>query len=117
MLSTVLSPIYVDVGYREMMDGMGIEAVFDREAFEIMVSQYAEQAEKSIRSGKFDVYAHEGLPFELFIFDDRIGMAAHDGSGIAKILVECDAPEAIEWAKTVYDEHRAEAEPLLVSNL
>jgi predicted transcriptional regulator len=117
MLSTVLSPIYVNVGYREMMDGMDIEAVFDREAIEIMVSQYAEEAYKAIQSGNFDVYAHEGLPFELFLLDNKIGMAAHDGNGIAQVLVECEDTAAIEWAETVFDEHRNEAEPLMLSRL
>lgn len=114
MLSTVLSPIYVDVGYREMTDGMHIEAVFDEEVIEIMLSQYAEKAAETIQTGNFDVFVHEGLPFELFILDDRIGMAAHDEHGIAKLLVECDAPEAMKWAHDVYDQHHADADPLLM---
>lgn len=109
MLSTVLSPLYVEVGYREMRDGMEIEAVFDRECIDIMVSQYAEQAHETVGTGNFTVYAHHGLPFELFILDDRIGMAAHDETGIARVLVECDAPAAVEWAEDLYAEHRSEA--------
>ena len=117
MLSTVLSPIYVDVGYREMMDGMQIEAVFDREAIDIMVTQYAEKAYETISTGNFSVYAHDGLPFELFVLDDMVGMAAHDDYGVARVLVECDDPEAIEWAERLYRERRSEADPLLVSDL
>ena len=112
MLSTVLSPIYVDVGYREMTDGMHIEAVFDEEVIEIMLSQYAEKAFETVQTGNFDVFVHEGLPFELFILDDRIGMAAHDEHGIAKLLVECDTAGAIDWASDVYGQHRADADPL-----
>lgn len=117
MLSTVLSPIYVDVGYREMKAGMEIEAVFDQEAIDIMISEYAEQAHETIRQGNFTVYSHQGLPFELFILDDRMGMAAHDENGVARLLVECDAAEAIEWAETVYADHQSEAVPLLPSKL
>lgn len=112
MLSTVLSPIYVDVGYREMSDGMHIEAVFDEAVIEIMLSQYAGKAAETIQTGNFDVFVHEGVPFELFILDDRVGMAAHDGDGVAKLLVECDAAGAIDWAYDVYDQHRAAACPL-----
>lgn len=117
MLSTVLSPIYVNVGYHEMMAGMEIEAVFDREAIEIMVTEHAERARETIETGNFDVYSHDALPFELFLLEDGIGMAAHDESGVARILVECEAPEAIEWAEGVYDDHRSEAEPLLLPEL
>ncbi|PSQ15270.1 ArsR family transcriptional regulator [Halobacteriales archaeon QS_8_69_26] len=112
MLSTVISPIYVDVGYREMMDGTEIEAVFDREAIEIMLSEYAEKARETVSTGSFDLYVHEGLPFELFVFDDRMGMAAHDETGIAEVLVECEAPAAIEWGEDLYATHREEAQQL-----
>ena len=117
MLSTVLSPIYVDVGYREMMDGMAIEAVFDEAAIEIMVSKYPEKAYETIRTGNFDVYSHHGLPFELFLFDETVGMAAHDENGIARSVVESDTPPALEWAEEIYERHRAEAEPLSLSDL
>lgn len=117
MLSTVLSPIYVNVGYREMMDGMEIEAVFDEEAIEIMVSRYMDEAIETIQTGNFDVYSHAGLPFELFVLDDKVGMAAHDENGIARLLVECDDPAAIRWAQEVYELHVSEAQPLSLSRL
>lgn len=112
MLSTVLSPIHVDVGYREMESGMKIEAVFDEEAINIMLSNYQDQAADTTTSGNFTVYVHESLPFELFIFDDQMGMAAHDETGDADILIESDDPNAMEWASKTYEAFKAEAEPL-----
>jgi len=44
MFSTVISPVYVDVGYREMMDGMEIAAIFDEAVVDIMLSEYPEKA-------------------------------------------------------------------------
>lgn len=117
MLSTVLSPLYVDVGYREMRDGMEIEAVFDEEVIDIMVSQYTHKAYETIEMGNFSVYAHQGLPFELFILDDKIGMAAHDENGVARVLIECESAAALDWAEALYVEHRAEAVPLELSEL
>jgi predicted transcriptional regulator len=117
MLSTVLSPIYVDVGYREMQTGMEVEAVFDEEAIDIMASLYAEKAKETIEMGNFAVYSHPGLPFELFILDDKMGMAAHDEHGVARVLVECEDAAAIEWAKDLYAEHRSEAVPLMMEHL
>ena len=112
MFSTVISPVYVDVGYREMKDGTSIEAVFDREVMEIMLSEYPEKAYETITDGNFTVYAHDGLPFELFIFDETIGMAAHNENGNAEILVECDDPAAIEWAEQLYATHLEESDPI-----
>lgn len=113
MFSTVLSPIYVDVGYREMTSGMEIQAIFDEQAIDIMLSEYPEKAYETIKTGNFDVYAHDGLPFELFLFDDRMGMAAHDEDGIARVFVECDAPSAIQWAEDRYAHYFSDAESVL----
>jgi predicted transcriptional regulator len=117
MFSTVISPVYVDVGYREMMNGMKIEAIFDREVIDIMLSEYPEKAHETIATGNFDVYTHDGLPFELFIFDDKIGMAAHNENGIAEVLVECDDSSAIEWAEDLYAKHLSTAESLMLSDI
>lgn len=116
MLSTVLSSIYVDVGYREMMDGMEIEAVFDEQAISIMLSEFQEKARETIETGNFDVYVHSGLPFELFVFDDKVGLAAHDENGIAQVFIESDSTRAIAWAEEFYAQHLGEAEPLWLSD-
>jgi len=114
MLSTVLSPIHVEFGYRAIMDGTVIKAVFDAELIDIMLEKYQEKAQRSIETGNFHVYMHDGLPFELFIFDDKMGMAAHDETGSAEVLVECSDPAAIEWAEDVYATHLADADALVL---
>jgi len=110
MFSTVISPVYVDVGYREMMDGMEIDAIFDEEVIDIMLAEHPQKAYETISTGNFDVYAHDGLPFELFISEDRVGMAAHNDSGNAEILVECRDPAAVEWAEDLYSRHLSDAD-------
>jgi predicted transcriptional regulator len=110
MFSTVISPVYVDVGYREMNDGMQIDAIFDAEVIDIMLGQYPEKAYETISTGNFDVYAHDGLPFELFIAEDKVGMAAHNDDGNAEILVECRDPAAVGWAERLYNRHLSDAE-------
>lgn len=112
MLSTVISPIYVDVGYREMMSGMQIEAVFETQAVEIMVSEYEQKARETIGTGNFEVYMKDELPFELFLFEDKVGMAAHDENGIAQLVAETDSQAAMSWAEELYEEHAAAASPL-----
>lgn len=110
MFSSIISPFYVDVAYREMMDGTEIDVVFDRKVVEIIASEYAERATEAARTGKFDVRVHDDVPFEIFVFDDCVGMAAHGDNGIARVFVETHSPEAIEWAEDVYESYRDDAE-------
>lgn len=118
MFSTVISPIYVDMAYPKLMNGMQIQAVFEREIVDMMLSEFPRKAYETIATGNFDVYAYDDdLPFELFIFDDEIGMAAHNQEGIAEVLIECDDPAARAWAEELYQEHRTEAESLTVSDV
>ncbi|WP_290812064.1 helix-turn-helix domain-containing protein [Halovivax sp.] len=113
MFSSVLSPIYVDVAHREMVDGMEIQVVFDEELLDIILTEYEAEAREALETGRFDVHLCDEVPFELFLFDDRIGMAAHDDSGIARVFVECDVPAAIEWASDLYDRILGDAQPVL----
>lgn len=117
MFSTVISPIYVDIGYKQMMDGMAIEAIFEREVVDLMLSEYPEKAYETMAMGNFDIYAHDDVPFELFVFEDRIGMAAHNGQGNAEILVESDDPTVLSWAEDLYERHHADATSLSVSDI
>ena len=112
MFSSVISPFYVEVAHREMMDGMEIEVVFDEALAETILSEYYDEAVEALESGRFDVYLHDRVPFELFVFEDRMGMAAHDDRGIARALVETDAPEAIAWAEDLYERYAAQAHTL-----
>lgn len=114
MLSTVISPVYVDVGYREMMNGMEIQAIFESEVLDIMRAQFTEQLRETTATGNFDVYAQTDIPFELFIFDDKMGMAAHTEGGNAEVLVECDDPAAMAWAEDLFVEYLSTAEPLVM---
>lgn len=109
MISSVISPFYVDVAHREMMDGTEIEVVFDQQVVEIVASEYADEATEAAATGRFEVYVRDGVPFEMFVLDDRVGMAAHDGDGIARVFVESEMPAAVEWAEVTYKRYRENA--------
>lgn len=112
VFSSVISPFYVEVAHREMMDGMNAEVIFDEETIDIVLREYREQTEEAIEAGRFDVFAYNDLPFELFLFDDCIGMAAHDDDGIARVLVVSSSSAAIEWAEELYEQYREKAQRL-----
>lgn len=117
MFSTVISPIYVDMAYPKMIDGMQIQAVFEREVVDLMLSEYPEKAHETMATGNFDVFAHDDLPFELFVFDDRVGMAAHNRQGNAEVLIETEDPGAVAWAEDLYQRYLSEATSVPVSDV
>lgn len=112
MFSSIISPLYVNAALREMIDGTRIEVVFDREVVEIIAGEYAEEASEALETGRFHVRVGEAIPFELFLFDDRTGMAAHDESGIARAFVESDSDAVREWAEDLYETYAERADPV-----
>lgn len=113
VFSTVISPIYVEIAHREMLNGMEAEAIFDQQTLDIVLKEYEEETVEALESGNFDVFIHNSLPFELFLFDDMIGMAAHDEYGIARVLVVSSSDEAIAWAEELYSSYREESTPAM----
>lgn len=109
MFSNVLSPLYVDVACREMVDGMEIEVVFDERLVELMVADYDEEAVRAFRTGRFQVHVGSDVPFELFIYDDKMAMAAHDSAALPRMFVETADAAAIEWAEGLYRSYRERA--------
>lgn len=110
MFSSIISPIYVGAAKREMDAGTEITVIFDTEILDVVVSEYYADALEALDTGNFEVYVHDGVPFELFIFEDSMGMAAHDENGIPRAFVETDSPDAIEWAHSLYRTYEQNAE-------
>lgn len=109
MFSNIISPLYVDVALREMRDGMNIEVIFDDSVLEIIQTEYAEQALEAYETGRFTVLVEQDVPFELFLAEDGMAMAAHDESTLPHVVIESDSPGAYEWAEGVYMDHREAA--------
>ncbi|MFP9192414.1 helix-turn-helix transcriptional regulator [Natronosalvus vescus] len=110
MFSSIISPLYVDVALREMLNGTEIDVIFDQEIIGVVAEQYYDQAQEALETGRFGLHMTDDVPFELFLFDDRMGMAAHDDDGIARAFVESTDPAAREWAESLYAEYASEAE-------
>jgi hypothetical protein len=63
------------------------------------------------------VLVHDNLPdgdrCGLGIVDDRAGICCHDArTGALVAVIDTDAPEARDWAISVFEEVRAEATPV-----
>jgi len=109
MFSSIISPLYVNAAHREILEGMEITVVFDERTVETIASAHYEKALEAFETGRFDVYVTGDVPFELFLFDDRMGMAAHDENAHAQALVETTSTDAIDWATELYERFESKA--------
>lgn len=117
MFSSIISPIYVDMAVQEMERGTNIEVIFDEEVLDIILEEYVEEAKSAMEAGHIDVNVGEQLPFELFIADDVMGLAAHNESGLPQIFIEASNAKAMEWAVGLYERYKAEATSFTLDKL
>lgn len=108
--STVVSPVYVDLCVRHAKRGTTVEAIFDRSVVETLFSEYGTESREAAAEGGLGVRVHDDCPFELFVFDRRVGLTAHDDAGVSHAFVELDGEAAVAWATDLFERYRADAE-------
>ncbi|WP_318567190.1 transcriptional regulator [Salinigranum marinum] len=101
-------------------EGMTYEYVYSPEVLRATVSWNPKRVFEAAAHDNCTILVNDALPDEqrcgLGIFDDRIGICCHDGrTGALEAIIDTDAPEAREWAVSVFDRHRAAARPLTES--
>jgi predicted transcriptional regulator len=69
---------------------------------------------EAVESGRFTRLAHDSIPTNdtILIFDDRMAVVCRDDNGVSQAMVDTDAPEAVAWAESVFEEFRSEARPV-----
>lgn len=103
-----------DVFRQRILDGMQAELIDSPSVARYLLSTYPERCAELFDSGNLNALLHDDLPhYGVGIFDDRIAISGsnHD-SGSVEALVDTDAPNAREWAESVYASYRSEARPL-----
>lgn len=52
-------------------------------------------------------------PYGVGLFDDRIAVSCYDpDGGMVRLLIDTAAPEARDWAESLFESYRCEARPL-----
>jgi predicted transcriptional regulator len=100
-----------------VLEGMTFEYVFTPEALEGTFAWNPDRIMEVTACENAAVFVHDHLPdgdrCGLGIVDDRAGICCHDAeTGALVAVIDTDAPEAREWAISVFEEVRAEATPL-----
>ncbi|MFH5801596.1 helix-turn-helix transcriptional regulator [Haladaptatus sp. CMAA 1911] len=105
-----INPLHIDTLNDRIIDGMVTEAVYPPDVVENLLSTYPEKAKEVFESGNLTLWMHDNIPFGITLCDDRIGIGIYDdNTGMLKLFVDTDDPEAREWAESVYHSYRAEA--------
>jgi predicted transcriptional regulator len=118
--TTVFKSINNETVCRCVHEGMAYEYIYSPEILRATVAWNPRRVFEAASCENCTILLHDSLPDEercgLGIFDDRIGICCHDAeTGMLEALVDTGAPEAREWAVSVFDRHRADARPLTVA--
>ena len=115
--ATVFKAAANEVFCREALNGMEVEVIYSPPVLAATVNWDSELFEKAAARDNCTVLVHEGLPDRrrcgIDVFDERAAICCHDAETRAlRAWVDTDAPEAREWARTVFERYREEARPV-----
>lgn len=105
-----IAPLYLEEIQRQIVDGMETEDLVLPEAVKDSLDNYPEKCMEACASGNLTIHLHDGLPFGLAVFDDRVGIGVCEPNGRQlRVFVDTDSPEVREWAQAVYEAYKTEA--------
>lgn len=106
----LITPFYITEIQQRIVDGMDTEGIALPDVVEDSLSGYPDKCMEACASGHLAVWLHDGLPFGLSIFDDRVGIGVPErGTRNLRVFVDTDSPEVREWAEAVYESYNSEA--------
>ncbi|WP_458204421.1 helix-turn-helix transcriptional regulator [Haladaptatus sp. NG-SE-30] len=111
MLAPVLSRLYHDAHAELVISGVETELVMPTERVEDARS--LNPLEFRVVSRAIDIYQYDGpVELGLTLGDDWALAGAYDDEGQLRALVECDAPDFLNWAEELYRRYRNDARPV-----
>ena len=115
--ATIFKAVANEAFCRAVLDGMDVEYVYSPPILAATVEWNPELFEKVAARDNCTVLVHDDLPDRtrcgIDIFDDRVCICCHDVETRAlSAWIDTDAPEAREWALSVFERYRQEARPV-----
>ncbi|WP_341538998.1 helix-turn-helix transcriptional regulator [Natrarchaeobius chitinivorans] len=115
--ATIFKAVANETFCRAALDGMEIEYVYSQAVLAATVKWDPELFEKAAARDHCTVLVHDDLPDRtrcgIDIFDDRVSICCHDTETRAlRAWVDTEAPEAREWALSLFERYRREARPI-----
>ena len=93
---------------QRVIDGMQTEIIDPPSVAKYIRSTYPELSSRTLESGNLTIRLHDDLPsYGIGIFDDHIAICGYDSDSVTvRVLLDTDAPEAREWAESIYESYR-----------
>lgn len=97
-----------------VIGGTEMEFMFPPSVLETIIAWNPERMGETAACENCTVFVHDALPdgdrCGLSIVDDRVAICGHDAdTGALRVIIDTDAPEAREWAISVFERYRQEA--------
>ena len=115
--ATIFKAVANEEFCRAALDGMDIVYVYDPAVLSATVDWDPELFEQAGAQENCTVLVHDDLPDRtrcgIDIFDDHVCICCHDTETRAlRAWIDTDAPEAREWALSVFEQYQREARPI-----
>ncbi|TYT60446.1 helix-turn-helix transcriptional regulator [Natrialba swarupiae] len=112
--ATIFKGAAYEVFTREALDGMEMEFIYPATCLSAIINWNPELFQQTANLEHCNILVHDDLPDTrrcgIDIFDDRVAICCHDPETRAfRAWFDTAAPEAREWAKSVFQEYRSEA--------
>lgn len=107
------SPTVMERSYEVVRSGVPVEWVLTPETLAGVRSQYGEGHDELVAMDTTATYLVEDPPFDLAIYDDTLVVPGYDpDSGAVAAVATTDDPDAVAWARGVFEEWRERAQRL-----
>lgn len=115
--ATIFKAVANETFCHAALDGMDIVYVYDPAVLSATVEWNPELFERAGSRDNCTVLVHDDIPDRtrcgIDIFDDRVCICCHDTETRAlRAWIDTDAPEAREWALSVFERYHREARPV-----
>lgn len=105
-----VAPLYMEEIKDRIVSGMETVDLVLPEVAKNTLDEYPEKCMEACLSGHLTIQLHDGLPFALAVFDERVGIGVCEpDSRRLRVFVDTKSPEVREWAESVYEVYESEA--------
>lgn len=113
-----LAPKSAETLFRKACSGVETEIIYPSTVLEDNLLSTPDATRDAIDNGTLLPMVHEDLPCGLYIFDNRVIIGGYNrDTGVLRVVLDIDDPDALEWAETLYSRYCREADPFNSENL
>jgi predicted transcriptional regulator len=111
--TTHMIPPGVGATTSRLLEERAVELIYRPDTAESLRADREAGSGGATDEGDVAIRTRDALPYGLALFDERVGVGGYDeDTGTMRVFVDTDTVLAREWATRVFEEIRADSEPL-----